>query len=261
MPTTIATTAAPAGPELRVIGAGLGRTGTSSMKEALEILGFGPCHHMSELTGKVGRCWEFVAAYHGKPTDWREMMAGWVSTVDTPTTDFVPELMAAYPDAKVILTVRDNSTVWWKSYTDTIMSVMTLWNGVLIYPFPAVFAMWSVGRNAESSKRRQYGVVGPACYEAHNARIKAIVPKEKLLVFNVKEGWEPLCNFLVVEVPNVPFPRKNETKELQKGYLIMRTVAAAVWMLGLGLVALIVQQVAQRGGNRDLDLRKPLHEL
>ncbi|KZO97741.1 hypothetical protein CALVIDRAFT_597227 [Calocera viscosa TUFC12733] len=258
--TSIHTTASTQ-PQIRVTGAGLGRTGTSSLKEALEILGFGPCHHMAELPGRMGRCWAFVDAYHGKPTDWRVLMAGWGSTVDHPTADFVPELIVAFPEAKVILTERDNASVWWKSYTDTVWRLNPLWNGVLMWSVPPAFAMWSVGRNVDSFKKRTYGFVGPEAYGMHKARMKAIVPKEKLLVFNVKEGWEPLCTFLGADVPKIPFPRNNETKDMQKRFFIMRTVGITAWLVEVGLLALIIRKAMNGGWFKYLDMRKLLFEF
>ncbi|EJU05214.1 hypothetical protein DACRYDRAFT_103708 [Dacryopinax primogenitus] len=243
-------------PEVRVIGAGLGRSGTFSVKEALEILGFGPCHHMAELPGKVSRCMAFVRAYHGKPTNWRSLMSGWGATVDHPNADFVPELMAAYPDAKVILTVRDNTEVWWKSYSDTIYQFHKLWNGWVLFSVPSMWAFWLVARNIHSFETKTYGTIGPATYEMHNEGIKRMVPKDKLLVFNVKEGWEPLCKFLGVDVPKRPFPRNNETKEMHRRFLIMRSTGVAAWVLELGLLGLVTHQAIKRGWFSVFDLRR-----
>ncbi|CAF1460229.1 unnamed protein product [Rotaria sp. Silwood1] len=93
---------------LRVIGAGLGRTGTSSLKAALELLGFGPCHHMSELFDKPDRSLQFIRAFDGDKVDFHELMKGYGSTVDSPTSDFYKEIHKAYPKAKIVLTLRDS---------------------------------------------------------------------------------------------------------------------------------------------------------
>ncbi|KZT51176.1 hypothetical protein CALCODRAFT_503875 [Calocera cornea HHB12733] len=230
-------------PELTVIGAGFGRTGTSSLKEALEILGFGPCHHMSELVMKVGRCQAFIAAYNGEPTDWRKLMRGWASTVDDPTSDFVPELMAAYPKAKVILTVRDTSEAWWKSFQGTLAQMDSLWTGALVASIPPLFLFWSVGRNTRTFRSKTYGSHGPEAYEKHNARMIELVPKEKMLVFNVKEGWAPLCKFLGVPVPKVPFPRTNETEYMLQKLRQARIGGAVAWTVEIALVAALASKV------------------
>jgi len=201
---------------------------------------------MNVLPGNTSRCRAFVDAYQGKPTDWRALMAGWGSAVDHPTTDFVPELMAAFPEATVILSVRDSPAVWWKSYSDTIKRIQPAWNGVLLYSLPPAHTFWRVGQGVDTCLEREYGTVGPEVYELHNKRMMEIVPKEKMLVFNVKEGWEPLCTFLGVQVPKVPFPRVNDTKDMRRKFFIMRSVAATAWVLELGLLALLVRQVIKR---------------
>ncbi|EJU05223.1 hypothetical protein DACRYDRAFT_74382 [Dacryopinax primogenitus] len=248
-------------PKLRVIGAGLGRTGTSSVKEALEILGFGPCHHMAELPGRTGRCWAYIDAHRGSEAlSFSVHDLTQACTVDHPNCDFVPELMAAFPEAKVILTVRDSPEVWWKSYCDTILRISPLWNGWLIFSVPPMFAFWSVGRNVDRFKKT-YGSIGPDSYVAHNARMKALVPKEKLLVYNVKEGWAPLCTFLGVQVPNKPFPRNNETKDMHKRFLLMRIMGAGCWILELGAVYLVLRMLWRSGWFEGLKVMDRLREL
>ncbi|CAF3698029.1 unnamed protein product [Rotaria sp. Silwood1] len=105
---------------LRVIGAGLGRTDTSSLKAALELLGFGPCHHMSELFDKPDRSLQFIRAFDGDKVDFHELMKGYGSTVDSPTSDFYKEIHKAYPKAKIVLTVRDSGEKWFESFQNTV---------------------------------------------------------------------------------------------------------------------------------------------
>ncbi|EJU05221.1 hypothetical protein DACRYDRAFT_103718 [Dacryopinax primogenitus] len=200
---------------LRVIGAGLGRTGTRSMKEALEMLGFGPCHHMVSLiddpTGK--RMDMFAEAYAGKSVDWKQVMDGFGSTVDHPTTEFALELIDAFPNALVILTTRDDA---------------------------------EIGKGVGNWYRSNYGPMGPQSYVKHNAKMIESIPKEKLLVFNVKQGWKPLCEFLGVPVPTVPFPRMNDTAELQARIRTMRLTGVGYWILELGLLGLMVHQIIRK---------------
>jgi hypothetical protein len=193
----------------------------------------------------------------GKATNWREIMRGFGSTVDHPTTDFVPELMAAFPDAKVILTERDNAAVWWKSFRETILRMQTEWSGLLVFSLPP---MWSFRRMASEIRKfqeRMDGPIGPESYEAHNKRMREVVPKEKLLVFNVKKGWEPLCAFLGVQVPEgVPFPRSNETAEMHRRFIMMRLVGATAFMVELGLVTLLVWGLSGAGLLSWTDVRR-----
>ena len=188
---------------LKVIGAGLGRTATFTMKFALEHIGFGPCFHMSENFANARvKFPQWRDAVNGKP-DWDAIFDGYQSTTDYPACTFWRELAEYYPDAKVILTVRDPDS-WFESVTETIFSEAMqgeAMNGAIFAPFGggditdrAFMTDWFVKRN--------------------QAVIDAL-PPERLLVFHPKEGWGPLCDFLGVPVPPEPFPRVNSRDELQ----------------------------------------------
>jgi hypothetical protein len=194
---------------LKVIGAGLGRTATFSLKFALEHLGCGPCHHMSEVFAAGRRqvpLWLDVVA--GRP-NWDAIYDGFQSTTDYPGCTYWRELAAHYPEAKVVLTVRDPGS-WFESVSETIFSegmqgslkgspVGAMMQGVVFDPFDgdirdrAFMTDWFRRRNQE---------------------VIDTLPPERLLVFSPKEGWEPLCAFLGVPVPDIPFPRINSRDEL-----------------------------------------------
>lgn len=191
---------------LRVIGAGLGRTGTLSLKLALEQLGLGPCYHMLEVRAAPERLEHWNRIADGEQVDWDEVFAGFQSTVDWPACNYWRELMARYPDAKVILSLRDPDG-WFRSTQATIFSD-------------------PVQEGAPPSIRKILkDVVGQdlhdrdaciAAFERHNASVREGVPAGKLLVFDAKHGWEPLCAFLGVPVPDAPFPSVNTTDEFRK---------------------------------------------
>lgn len=195
---------------LQVIGAGLGRTATFSLKFALEHLGLGPCYHMSEVFAGARRnipLWLDVAG--GKP-DWDAIFAGFQSTTDYPACSYWRELAAHWPEAKVVLTVRDPDS-WFDSVSETIFSdamqgslagspVEAMMRGVIFDHFGdgdirdrAFMTDWFVRRNQD---------------------VIDTLPPERLLVYSPKEGWDPLCAFLDVPVPEEPFPRVNSRDEI-----------------------------------------------
>ena len=191
---------------MKVIGAGFGRTGTLSMRAALERLGYGPCYHMVELLDhpEHGPLW--TAALRGDAIDWEELFANYESATDWPACTFWRELADRYPEAKVVLTVRDPER-WWDSIDSTL------------------FAMSRAGQLPRTNAIAEIGqlVMGDAFdgvttdkehvirrFEEHNERVRQGVPPERLLVFQVSEGWGPLCDFLGAEVPDEPFPHLNE---------------------------------------------------
>jgi hypothetical protein len=195
---------------LKIIGAGFGRTGTLSLKHALEELGFGPCYHMSELFEKPGLDAQWDAIVGGEPADWNAIFKGYEATVDWPACTFYKELMQVYPGAKVLLSVRDPEK-WYESAANTIYRIS--------HQNPDFNPARSVHRNMINAliwqgtfdgrfEDKDYAI---AVFLRHNEEVKQQVPAEKLLVYNVKEGWEPLCAFLEVEVPaEKPFPHDND---------------------------------------------------
>ena len=233
--------------DLRVIGVGLPRTGTSSLKEALEILGFGPCHHMTDCFEKPERTIEFNRAYNGEKIDFHELMQGYGSTVDTPTVDFYKEIHQAYPQAKLILSVRDSGEKWFESFQNTIGSALMS----EIYHF-ATYLMRSLrlqrtlGRNGLRKWTREYGSLGPSLHDQHNQRVISENKSSDLLVFNVKEGWEPLCRFLDVTVPqDIPFPNVNDTQQFKEYVRSAKTLGLCVWA-GVGVIAALGIYLIQR---------------
>lgn len=198
---------------LSVIGAGFGRTGTLSLKLALERLGLGPCYHMKEVFAHPDHVPAWEQAADGGTVDWDALFEGYRSAVDFPASSFYGELAAHYPAAKVILTVRDPDR-WFASVDATILRPLR-------QTLPAHLADW--GRMARKTilERVFAGDASDrahlvACYERHNAEVKRTIPAERLLVYEASQGWEPLCAFLAVPVPDEPFPLVNTTAEFQE---------------------------------------------
>lgn len=206
---------------LSVIGAGLGRTGTLSMKRALEILGFGPCHHMEEVMAHPEQIPVWHAAGRGEAVDWEKLLAGYRSTVDWPSAQFWAELAAQFPKAKVVLTRRDPER-WYESFSNTILKLLQAPGPA---PNPTVGAILDMCRDVIVRRAFDGRLDDPAAikaaFERHNASVEAALPPDRLLVFEVAQGWAPLCKFLGVPVPATPFPRVNSTVEfwelIQKG--------------------------------------------
>jgi hypothetical protein len=229
---------------LKVIGAGLGRTGTLSLKVALERLGFEKCYHMTEVLSHADhvRAWE--AAARGEAVDWEKLFRGYQATVDWPGCNFYAEFLRLYPDAKVVLTVRD-AEKWYESVRQTIYFARTAfptWATRFIPPLRNLDRMvnrliWD-GMFRGRFEDRAYAV---EVFHRHNEEVKRTVPPERLLVYEVGEGWGPLCAFLGVPVPEgEPFPRLNDAAEMRakirRGGLVVRAVALTV----LGGMALIL---------------------
>jgi hypothetical protein len=193
---------------MRVIGAGVGRTGTYSLKLAIDHLGLGPCHHMAEVFSNMPTqvpLW--AAALKGQP-DWAVIYRGYVSAVDWPTARFFRELHKEYPSAKFVLTHRSPES-WAESFSDTIYTLMT----ARAEAPPELHAWFGIAIDVVAQTGFPGGLDVTAltkAYVAHNEAVKAAIPADQLLVYQVKEGWEPLCAFLEVAVPTDPFPRAND---------------------------------------------------
>ena len=201
---------------LKVVGAGFGRTGTLSLKNALEKLGVGPCYHMMEVFPRP----EHVAMWHRlafeNSMDWDLLFRDFHSTVDWPSARWWREIAAHYPDAKVLLSVRDPES-WYKSMIDTIYQPMK----------------WPVPEGLPEIVRLQNEMVRKAIltetfdnrfedkafaievFKRHTQEVRDTIDPARLLVFDVKEGWAPLCRFLEVPIPDEPFPRLNDTASTQ----------------------------------------------
>ncbi|HKN15223.1 MAG TPA: sulfotransferase [Candidatus Binatus sp.] len=201
---------------LKVVGAGFGRTGTLSLKNALEKLGFGPCYHMMEVFPRP----EHVAMWHGlafgNPMDWDEIFRGFQATVDWPSARWWREIAAHYPDAKVLLSVRDPEA-WYKSMSDTIYQPMKL---------PAPDGAPEIVRLQSEMIRKSVlaetfdnrfedKAHAIEVFKRHNQAVRDAIDPARLLTFDVREGWVPLCRFLNVPIPDEPFPRLNDTATTQ----------------------------------------------
>jgi len=196
---------------LDVIGVGFPRTGTLSLKTALEQLGFGPCHHMDDVLARRTTIGGWTDAVDGKPVDWEELFDGYRSTVDFPGARFWRELTDAYPQARVIHTVRDPEA-WYRSAHNTIFRAVSSVPPTINEQGRRVVDMMNAliwdgvfeGRFADRDR---------ACeiFAEHTAAVRAEIPPAHLLVLDVAEGWEPLCDFLGVPVPDAPFPRANDS--------------------------------------------------
>jgi hypothetical protein len=191
---------------LKVIGAGFGRTGTLSLKLALDQLGFGPCYHMTEVFKNPTAIQWWIDAADGRP-DWEKIFEGYISTVDWPNATFYAELAAYYPEAKVILTERD-AEAWFKSTQATIFPKDLLDDAG--DPFERMITK-VIGGLFDGRMRDHDHVID--VYRRHNAKVRQTISAERLLVYEVAQGWEPLCAFLGMPVPDAPMPKVNSTEE------------------------------------------------
>ena len=229
---------------LKVIGAGVARTGTLSLRATLEELGFGRCYHMVDVLAHPRHAPVWSAAARGEHVDWDALFEGYQSAVDWPPCAFYKQLLRHYPDAKVILTVRDPER-WYESARQTVYFARRAFPGWTRWFLPRMRryvrmlddVVWQgafQGRFEE--KPYALSVVG-----RHNEEVRRSVPADRLLVYEVRQGWEPLCEFLGVAVPkDKPFPHLNDTAEFRSR---IRKAAAFVWAgscVAVGLVALAV---------------------
>lgn len=197
---------------LEIIGAGFGRTGTMSLKGALEQLGFGPCHHMLEVISRDDQRAMWGEVGDGAAPDFDALFDGYRSQVDWPGAAYWRELARHYPDAKVILTLRDADS-WHRSVMNTIGKYMMPpedpdASGPAAIGYPIINKPIFDGRVLEPDHAK-------AVFEAHNREVRETIPADRLLVLEVGAGWEPLCDFLGVDVPEEPYPSRNSTLEFR----------------------------------------------
>lgn len=198
---------------LEIIGAGFGRTGTNSLKLALEHLGFGPCHHMFEVRDNPDLLPDWQAAANGDEVDWHQVFQGYRSQVDWPGARYWRELVDIFPEARVILSVREPNG-WFDSVQATIGPFIDAtgshetehMNAIGELAYKTIFTQVFDGRM--SDREHAIGV-----FERHINDVQSSLPAERLLTFDIKQGWPPLCAFLGVDVPDIPFPRTNSSKE------------------------------------------------
>ena len=201
---------------LRVVGAGLPRTGTTSLKEALTTLLGGPCYHMFELFGHPEHLPAWQAATDGEPADWDAVFAGYRAAVDWPTSAFWPELSAHHPDALVLLSTRASPDVWWRSASSTVFPAMRSSPGPDESPWTRM-VLGMVERRFTAEFDDEDAAV--AAYERHNAAVREGVPSEQLLEWKPGDGWQPICERLGVAVPDEPFPHSNTGDEFRSRLL------------------------------------------
>ena len=213
---------------MRIIGAGFGRTGTLTLKTALEQLGLGPCYHMQEVMRHPSDVQVWAAATRGEAVDWVRLFSGWQSAVDWPACSFYKEILAAHPDAKVLLSVREPER-WYQSCRDTIFQPSHRFPMRLVMPYlPGVGPATAMAKALVWDRTfggrfddRDHAI---AVYQAHIAEVKRTIPPERLLVFDARQGWEPLCAFLGVPVPATPFPHVNDTASMRRALAVMNVV-------------------------------------
>jgi hypothetical protein len=206
---------------LSVIGAGFGRTGTLSLKHALEAIGLGPCYHMVEVfKNPEAPNWWYEAALDPANANWARIFEGYNSTVDWPNATFYKELAAAYPDAKVILTERDPDD-WFESTQATIFAEREGMDPNAPFPRMIGKVIFELFDGRMHDKDHLISV-----YKAHNAEVRAVIPPERLLVYHVADGWPPLCDFLGVPAPEGETPKVNSREEF--GSHIAVEVAKAI---------------------------------
>ena len=201
-----------------VIGAGFGRTGTLSLKSALERLGFAPCYHMYELLGHLDHASSWNAANKGDVAALRAPLADYRSTVDWPGCVFWRELCDLYPEAKVVLSVRPPDK-WYASFRETVGALIA-WQRPDDLPemfLPVAEMSDAVVRDRSFGGAFDLEDAGRviAAYEAHNESVRASVAPERFLEFDVAEGWGPLCSFLGVAVPDDDFPNVNDREQFK----------------------------------------------
>ncbi len=204
-------------PTVRVVGVGLGRTGTHSLKVALEALLGRPCFHMLELLASPERIPGWMAALDGRP-DWPVLLDGFGATVDWPGTVFWRELVACHPDAVVLLSRRESADVWWESAKRTIFmgyhgdvpgTDLATWADAL----RALYARQGIDPADEAVSKR--------AYQHHLDEVRATVPADRLVEWAPGDGWAPLCDALGLAVPADPFPHRNSTREFRSQFALV----------------------------------------
>lgn len=248
---------------IHVIGAGLGRTGTKSLQSALEVLGYKTYHFVSPSHAALWAAYARGSATSGDVLD-RITNEGYTATCDNPTADLFAEQLKQYPNARVVLTVRDSPERWEESWK-VLMEFIRVQEQPFSLLFPS-FLQWipflrdwkamrsimgtHIGLPPGELIRNWHNYPGGWLahqYEAHNAKVTVSVPTEQLLRFNVKEGWGPLCTFLGKPVPDMPFPNVNESADLEFGRQLMIFIAYA-WIPFVILVGFVLRVCCCRWG-------------
>ncbi len=209
---------------LKVFGTGQGRTGTTSLKLALEHLGFGKCYHMFELMAHPEQIVYFEKAERGEKVDWDKLFEGYQSACDMPVIRYYQDILKRYPDAKLIHTTRDPDS-WYKSMMSTIFwalnpSIGRKLNMMIRLPFSKTLRKRL--RILKYNGKMVKSFFGDDLHNKakvlehfnhYNQQVLASIPADKILIYDVKTGWEPLCKYLGVPVPSIPFPKSNTKDE------------------------------------------------
>jgi len=233
---------------LRVIGAGFGRTGTTSLKAALETLGLDPCYHMTEVFAHPRHAEVWRSAWRGEPVDWDAILGPYEAAVDWPACTFYEELTERYPEAKVLLSVRDPDR-WYESTRTTIYELSRViavsYTARVAFGLVSLLTFGGFARTEAGEEiiwkgtfdgRFEDKTHAIEVLERHNEEVKRRVPPERLLVYEVREGWGPLCGFLGLPEPDEPFPHLNDAAEMRRGIRVLRALSVAV-PASLGLLA------------------------
>eukprot|EP01064_Diplonema_japonicum_P013512 TRINITY_DN2107_c0_g2_i3.p1 TRINITY_DN2107_c0_g2~~TRINITY_DN2107_c0_g2_i3.p1 ORF type:complete len:241 (+),score=70.73 TRINITY_DN2107_c0_g2_i3:33-725(+) len=223
----------------QIIGAGFGRTGTMSLKDAIEELGYGKCHHMIEVKPWMFRKWSALA--DGDDL-WNEVYEGFDAAVDWPTTAFYRQLAEKHPDAKVVLTVRDPEA-WYDSANNTIFAIfnlLPLWIDMLT-GFRTMLdkTIWTGafhGRFAD----KEYAI---RMFNEHIADVKRTIPADRLLIFRATDGWEPLCTFLDKPIPSKPYPHSNERTFLRGVVRKLQVLRAVSYLTTAGATIYVLKKL------------------
>jgi hypothetical protein len=225
---------------VKVVGAGFGRTGTMSLKVALEKLGFGPCYHMTEVFEHPEHASFWLSAWRGEPVDWEGVLGDYGAAVDWPACTFYEELMERYPEAKVLLTVRDPER-WYESVRNTIYELSVAITRHPLYRIGYTLVGLIVFRGPGNANladeliwegtfdgRFEDRAYAKEVFERHNAEVRRRVPADRLLVYEVKKGWGPLCESLGVGEPDEPFPNTNDTAQMRQRLRGIKAISIAV---------------------------------
>ena len=236
---------------VHVIGCGIGRTGTTSLKKAFEILYGKKCFHMVEVFKT--NSFDFWTRASNKekisPEEYKEVLRGYIGTTDNPASMLWEELLEVYPDAKVVLYERDPES-WYKSVKETIMClapytsywgvrvIMNTVNRPMGKLLRATWGIWCGDYNLVARKDFETNkALLIDYYLKYNKRVKARCPADKLLLFNIKDGWAPLCAHLDLPIPNEPFPHENDTQEMRK---LINTMNIAGWVISIIFFPIVI---------------------
>lgn len=222
---------------MRIIGAGLGRSGTMSIQEALEQLGYRPCYHMKIALWRFWHLNFFLKAWHGEEVNWKRFFRHYQAVVDWPACSFYKELMTEFPDAKILLNIRDPEK-WYDSMYETIWAIQPAFP----FWFPPIVRrlhndiIWNGNlKGVFRDKQKTIEV-----YKNYIESVRETVPPERLLVYDVREGWGPLCAFLDVPVPDLPFPNKNERKSFKRVISLLKLFNWLLPVLMIGIILAIL---------------------